>query len=91
MQVRRLLRKYTYFITKLKTRLRDLAYLHAVEAHVDQSGVDQEVPEDKTLDFVRNAWAPKTLIVAGGYVRETRGIKAATKGNFCSVRKVVPC
>ncbi|KIY65229.1 FMN-linked oxidoreductase [Cylindrobasidium torrendii FP15055 ss-10] len=72
---------YAYLVTELKTRLPNLAYLHAVEARVDQGGVDQEVPEDRTLDFVRDAWAPKTLVVAGGYKREN-GIEAAEKGSL---------
>ncbi|KIY73606.1 FMN-linked oxidoreductase [Cylindrobasidium torrendii FP15055 ss-10] len=72
---------YTHLVTELKAHFPKLAYLHAVEARVNQSGVDQDVPADRTLDFVREAWAPKRLIVAGGYVREN-GIEAAEKGDL---------
>ncbi len=66
---------YSYLVQELKRRQPDLAWIHVVEARF-QNGEDTEVPSDQTNDFLRDIWAPKTYIAAGGYTRES-GMKAA--------------
>ena len=65
---------FTYFVTQLLRSQPDLAYLHVVEPRI---WADKLIPEDfmhdktESNDFIRNIWAPKPYITAGGYTRET--------------------
>jgi NADPH2 dehydrogenase len=64
---------FTHLVSQIKAAHPDLAYLHLIEPRVagdnDSAGGDHGT--EASNDFIRNIWAPKTLISAGGYTRET--------------------
>ena len=68
---------YSYLAAELAKRFPNLAYLHVVEPRVDELLLD--IPEDKrhdatkamSNDFIREIWAPRPLISAGGHTRES--------------------
>ena len=59
--------QYTHFVSELKAAYPNLAYLHLVEP--EAAGLAKNIPESN--EFIREIWAPKPLITAGGYTRET--------------------
>ncbi len=64
---------FSHLVSRVKELHPDLAYIHVVETRVD--GAADAAPEDikefETNDFIRKIWAPKPLISAGGYTRES--------------------
>jgi len=56
------------YITHLKAVHPDLAYLHVIEPKPAHSG-RREDEEPESNDFIRQLWAPKPLITAGGYTQ----------------------
>ncbi|KII90863.1 hypothetical protein PLICRDRAFT_107420 [Plicaturopsis crispa FD-325 SS-3] len=73
---------FSYLVRELRAAHPTLAYVHAVEPRID-GAVDRQEPvsAEESNDFVREAWAPLPLIVAGGYDRAS-GIKAAERGEL---------
>lgn len=66
---------YTYFVSQLKARHPELAYLHAVE------GTE---PTD-SLDFIRDIWSKDgkgVFLSAGGHSRESALRTAQEKGDI---------
>ncbi|KAI0916451.1 hypothetical protein AcV5_002945 [Taiwanofungus camphoratus] len=61
---------FTYFVKKIAEAHPDFAYIHLVEARVS-GNMDREVVPEESNDFIRKIWAPRALISAGGYTRET--------------------
>ncbi len=75
---------FTHLVSQLKARQPKLAYLHVVEPRV--IGMDDRSEEDigahEGNDFIRNLWAPKALISAGGYNRQSAIDTAERKGDL---------
>ncbi|SJL10816.1 related to NADH:flavin oxidoreductase/12-oxophytodienoate reductase [Armillaria ostoyae] len=75
---------FSYLTTRVKELYPDFAFIHVVEARVD--GFTDLSPEDikefETNDFIRKIWAPKPLISAGGYTRESGMETAEEKGDL---------
>ncbi|KAK0205882.1 hypothetical protein DFS33DRAFT_1272472 [Desarmillaria ectypa] len=71
---------FSHLVTRIKELHPDLAYIHVVEARVEGSTdlSPEDLKEFETNDFIRKIWAPKPLISAGGYTRES-GIETADK------------
>ncbi|ESK87045.1 nadh:flavin oxidoreductase nadh oxidase [Moniliophthora roreri MCA 2997] len=62
---------FSYLATELKRRHPKLAYLHVVEPRIaSDHDSDSAAPESSSNDFLREIWAPKVFISAGGYTRE---------------------
>ncbi len=72
---------YSHLVRELKRRYPSFAYFHVVEPRVDENHFDKEPGADQSNDFIREIWAPKPFIAAGGYTREN-GIVAAEKGDL---------
>jgi len=70
--------QFSYFVSELKEKHPNLAYLHIVEPRIsgDNDAHAHQIEEVDSNDFIRKIWKPLPLIVAGGYTPET-GIKAA--------------
>ncbi|KAK0213636.1 hypothetical protein IW262DRAFT_1301107 [Armillaria fumosa] len=62
---------FAYLVSQVKTRHPDLAYLHIIEPRIFGNFDRETVGADEENDFIREIWAPKTLIAAGGYNRQT--------------------
>lgn len=74
--------QFTHFVTTLKSKHPNLAYLHLVEPRIDGNlEAVSEGTEHESNDFVRAVWAPLPLIIAGGYSRE-KAFQAAEKGEL---------
>ncbi|KAK0189366.1 hypothetical protein F5146DRAFT_624089 [Armillaria mellea] len=75
---------FSYLTTRVKELYPDFAFIHVVEARVD--GFTDLSPEDikefENNDFIRKIWAPKPLISAGGYTRESGMKTADEKGDL---------
>ncbi|KAJ3576064.1 hypothetical protein NP233_g693 [Leucocoprinus birnbaumii] len=64
--------QFTYFVTRLKEDFPDLAYIHVIEPRV-AGDRDHNVRAEKphaSNDFLRDMWAPRPFISAGGYTRQ---------------------
>ncbi|KAF5364705.1 hypothetical protein D9758_005564 [Tetrapyrgos nigripes] len=64
---------FAFLTRKLKESFPNLAYLHVIEPRISgASDVDVvEELETESNDFLREIWAPKPFISAGGYNRES--------------------
>ncbi|TFY83928.1 hypothetical protein EWM64_g111 [Hericium alpestre] len=62
------------FVRRLRTNHPDFAYLHVVEPRIN--GEDFQAVVTETNEPLRQIWAPKPFIAAGGFTRE-EAIKAA--------------
>ncbi len=69
---------FAHLVSQIKSRHPDLAYLHIVEPRIFGNFDREAVGADEENDFIREIWAPKTLIAAGGYNRQT-AMEAADK------------
>ncbi|KII83260.1 hypothetical protein PLICRDRAFT_180528 [Plicaturopsis crispa FD-325 SS-3] len=74
---------FSYFVQRLRELHPDLAYVHVVEPRVD-AGTTREggVPAGQSNDFVRAIWAPRPLISAGAYTRESAIEVVEEKGDL---------
>ncbi|KAJ7266871.1 FMN-linked oxidoreductase [Mycena haematopus] len=72
---------YAHFVTQLRDRYPELAYLHVVEPRVDGK-VTVEIKEGYSNDFIREIWGAHPLISAGGYTRETAIAVAEKKSDL---------
>ncbi|KII91970.1 hypothetical protein PLICRDRAFT_172133 [Plicaturopsis crispa FD-325 SS-3] len=81
---------FSHLVQRLRDEHPDLAYIHVVEPRVDAgdtraNGVPEGQSNDFTResnDFIRAIWAPRPLISAGAYTRETGMQAAAEKGDL---------
>lgn len=71
---------FSYFVKTLRERHPELAYLHVVEPRAN-GVVTVEKKEGQSNDFIREIWAPKVLISAGGYDRGLAIQMADEKGD----------
>ncbi|KAK0478891.1 hypothetical protein IW261DRAFT_1628396 [Armillaria novae-zelandiae] len=62
---------FAHLVSQVKTQHPDLAYLHIIEPRISGNSDRETVGPDEENDFIREIWAPKTLISAGGYNRQT--------------------
>ncbi|KAF7368519.1 FMN-linked oxidoreductase [Mycena venus] len=73
---------FTYLVSQIKDSHPDFAYIHVIEPRIagdkDHPGGDAEASND----FIRAIWAaPRTIISAGGYTRETALERAEEDGS----------
>ncbi|KAJ7143991.1 hypothetical protein C8R44DRAFT_601317 [Mycena epipterygia] len=75
---------FTYLVSQIKKSYPEFAYIHVVEPRISGDNDHAGDTDDKTAsnDFLRDIWAPKTLIAAGGYTRETALERAEKDGNL---------
>src|SRR5882757_7923296 len=62
--------QYTHFITALRDSHPNLAYLHVIEPGLPRGSAVASTTNESN-DFIRDIWAPRPLIVAGGFTRES--------------------
>jgi NADPH2 dehydrogenase len=74
--------QFSYFISELKKRQPDLAFIHVVEPRVDGVIDRSEVPKGMNSDVFRDIWRPKPFISAGGFTRDTAIEFADKKGDL---------
>lgn len=60
---------FSHLVRAIKQSYPDFAYIHVTEPRV-HSGEDREPLPGESNDFIREIWAPKPLISAGGYNRD---------------------
>ncbi|TFK50380.1 NADH:flavin oxidoreductase/NADH oxidase [Heliocybe sulcata] len=72
---------FSYFLRRLRDQHPNLAYIHMIEPRTDGPATVKEVPEEDSNDFVREIWAPRPIISAGGYTRQM-AYEAADKHGY---------
>ncbi|EPQ51195.1 FMN-linked oxidoreductase [Gloeophyllum trabeum ATCC 11539] len=60
---------FTYIVRKIRDLYPDFAYLHVTEAR-SFIGPERTPKPGEDNDFLREIWAPRPMITAGGYTRE---------------------
>lgn len=60
---------FSYIVSELAKRHPKFAFVHLVEPRVE-GNVDRPVGKGESNNFLRDIWAPRPLITAGGYTRE---------------------
>ncbi len=73
---------FSHLILKIKERHPNLAYIHVVEPRISGPFTRDVVPPNESNDFIREIWAPRPLISAGAYTRESAMATADTKGDI---------
>ncbi|KAG7445349.1 FMN-linked oxidoreductase [Guyanagaster necrorhizus] len=72
---------FSYLVTKIGQRHPDLAYVHVVEPRVSGNWT-RDARKGESNDFIRELWAPRPLVSAGGYTREGAMEVADGKGEL---------
>jgi NADPH2 dehydrogenase len=77
--------QFSHFVSSLVESHPHLAFLHLFEPPSAEERPDEthilEVSEESN-DFIREIWAPRTLISTGGYTREDAFKVAGNKGSL---------
>ncbi|KAK0460537.1 uncharacterized protein EV420DRAFT_214156 [Desarmillaria tabescens] len=73
---------FSYLVTKIGQRHANLAYIHVVEPRISGNQTSDKVGTGESNDFIRELWAPRPLISAGGYTREEAIEVADKKGDL---------
>ncbi|EPS98159.1 hypothetical protein FOMPIDRAFT_1024739 [Fomitopsis schrenkii] len=72
--------QFLYLVSQIAQRHPRLAYIHVVEPRVSNF-TDREPQPGETNSFIREIWAPRPLISAGGHTRES-AFEFAEKGDL---------
>jgi NADPH2 dehydrogenase len=72
---------FSYLIKKLKGNQPNLAYIHLIEPRMAGNAFDNNAP-DGNNDIFRDIWAPKAIITAGGFSRESAIKRAEEHGDL---------
>ncbi|TCD71420.1 hypothetical protein EIP91_010126 [Steccherinum ochraceum] len=72
--------QFSHTVSNIAESHPDLSYIHVVEPRVN-GNIERTVQSGESNDFIRDIWAPRPLLSAGGYNREI-GLKAAEKGDI---------
>lgn len=70
---------YSHLVARLRDSHPNLSYIHVIEPTI--SGYN-EVTQEESNDFIREIWAPRRIISAGGYNRSTSINAAEEKGDL---------
>ncbi|GAA5872952.1 hypothetical protein JCM8547_003273 [Rhodosporidiobolus lusitaniae] len=77
MELKDIKETFSYVVEQLRLRHPDLAYIHCVESRI-AGNQTVEADKEETLDFIRDLWAPRPFLVAGGFTDEN-GAEIAEK------------
>ncbi|KAG5637070.1 hypothetical protein H0H81_005836 [Sphagnurus paluster] len=72
--------QFTHLVTSLRATHPDLAYIHVIESRVS-GNYDRDHAAHESNDFIREIWAGKPYISAGGYTRE-RALEVTTRSEW---------
>jgi NADPH2 dehydrogenase len=72
---------FSYLISTIKRLYPDLMYLHLIEPRIGGGDETEAGHAIESNEVFYNLWAPKSLISAGGFTKET-AIKAAEEGRL---------
>ncbi|KAI0342276.1 NADH:flavin oxidoreductase/NADH oxidase [Trametopsis cervina] len=73
--------QFRYLVQQMSERFPKLAFIHVVEPRVE-GAEDREVKQGESNDFIREIWAPRPIISAGGYDRIHALEVAESKGDL---------
>jgi NADPH2 dehydrogenase len=74
---------YGHLVSHIAKHYPDFAYIHAVEPRVSGSSENPKYdPSKESNDFLREIWAPRPLICAGGFKRESALERAESTGDL---------
>ncbi|KAJ6587563.1 hypothetical protein DFH09DRAFT_1027543 [Mycena vulgaris] len=72
---------FAHLVSEIKKAHPDFAYIHVIEPRVSGDSDHESEGDPGSNDFLRELWAPKTMISAGGYSRETALARAEERPN----------
>ena len=72
---------FAYFVSQVKERFPNLAYLHAVEPGI-AGNEDYDCDDSDSNEFLRKIWGDKVFIATGGYSPETAAETVSTQGGL---------
>jgi len=61
---------FSYLLSRFAELHPDLAYVHLVEPRAARGNDGIVLPAYESLDFARKIWAPRPMLIAGGYTPE---------------------
>lgn len=74
---------FAHFVSSLASRNPNLAYIHLVEPRIYGNMTQEaDMTTEESNDFLREIWAPRPLISAGAYSRESAIETADAKGDL---------
>ncbi|OCH85978.1 FMN-linked oxidoreductase [Obba rivulosa] len=76
--------QFSHLVERLRKQHPDLAYLHLIEPRTTGDR-DREVRQGESNDFIRAIWAPRPVISAGGFTRETAIEHAEKTGDLIAI------
>ncbi len=79
---------FAYLVSQIKEKYPNFAYIHLVEPRVNGSSTRESWPAEWSNDFIRDIWAPRPLISAGGYSRDLAMEVADKKGDLVAFGRV---
>ncbi|TNY21047.1 hypothetical protein DMC30DRAFT_446547 [Rhodotorula diobovata] len=72
---------FGYYVRQVRERHSDLAYLHCVTARMAGILDVEGAKAEQSLDFIRDLWSPRPLILAGGFDTESARVAADSGEN----------
>ncbi|CCL99891.1 uncharacterized protein FIBRA_01916 [Fibroporia radiculosa] len=69
---------FAYLVSRLASTHTDLAYIHVIEPRIEE----HEPEPGESNDFLREIWAPRAYISAGGYKRQLAFMDAEKTGDL---------
>jgi len=72
---------FSYLVSRIAELYPDFGYIHVVEPLISGS-LERDTQAQESNDFLRELWAPRPFINAGGYIRETALIGAERTGDL---------
>jgi len=82
MGMKEVIPQFSHVVTRIRDLHPSFSYIHLVEPRVDGVSDRAEIPIGHSNDFIRNIWAPRPIISAGGYNPEIAKDIAEKKGDL---------
>ncbi|KAF9028188.1 hypothetical protein BDZ89DRAFT_1160457 [Hymenopellis radicata] len=82
---------FAYLVSQIKEKYPNLnlAYIHLIEPRVNGGSSSEAWLAEWSNDFIRDIWAPRPLISAGGYSRDLATEVADEKGDLIAFGRVL--
>ncbi|CCL99889.1 uncharacterized protein FIBRA_01914 [Fibroporia radiculosa] len=78
---------FAYLVSRVAELYTGFAYVHTVEPRTQGEAFREHGPEESN-DFLRDIWAPRPFITAGGYTRELALEQSEKSGNLIAFGRI---
>ncbi|EMD36580.1 hypothetical protein CERSUDRAFT_106401 [Gelatoporia subvermispora B] len=76
--------QFSHLVEQLRQQHPDLAYIHVIEPR-STGDRDREVQQGESNDFIRAIWAPRPVISAGGFTRDSAIEHVSKTGDLVAI------